>query len=283
MADSVEDTKLEQSMQQAVQSVEAYITQYNLDDRAANGLRALPEIQQTDVIQQPMNNVRNPSAVVWTRVRVAQMAIKENLWKQQQQEVIKKTEAYITKYELDEKVRNALLALAPQIQEQIVDMPMRDVRNASAVVWTRVRKCTPESGSQPIMMRDKRQRADIPPQVFRPVRPRHNGYNGYEQSWQQPFLQHQQFYSPMPQHLPVHPHASQFNPYLASAPVTAAASVPRSRSLESFILQYSLDERCANALRELPPEKSRLVMSKPMEGVRNPSAVVWTRVMQQSR
>jgi len=51
--------------------VEAYIAQYNLDERAAVGLRSLPEASQLEVMGTDISAARNVNAVVSTLVRDA--------------------------------------------------------------------------------------------------------------------------------------------------------------------------------------------------------------------
>ena len=49
-------------------------------------------------------------------------------------------------------------------------------------------------------------------------------------------------------------------------------------NVEFFIQQHGLDERVTKALRELSPDLQQQLISQDMGSVRNPSAVVWSRI-----
>mmetsp|Transcript_22719 Transcript_22719/g.37571 ORF Transcript_22719/g.37571 Transcript_22719/m.37571 type:complete len:228 (+) Transcript_22719:34-717(+) len=75
---ATEQSSVEQS------GVEDFIREYSLDERVSKGLRELPERLQLQVISGPMGQARNPSAVVWSRVRVAQQQEKQSTHGQMQ-------------------------------------------------------------------------------------------------------------------------------------------------------------------------------------------------------
>lgn len=52
------------------------------------------------------------------------------------------------------------------------------------------------------------------------------------------------------------------------------------RQVEEYIVTYMLDERCARALREESPEVQQAIMLQPLEGARNASAAVMSRMKQ---
>ena len=56
--------------------VETFITTYGLDERVSKGLRELPVQLQIHIASAPLDQARNPSAVVWSRVRAAQQDAK---------------------------------------------------------------------------------------------------------------------------------------------------------------------------------------------------------------
>lgn len=54
-----------------------------------------------------------------------------------------------------------------------------------------------------------------------------------------------------------------------------AASSP---TIEKFITQHNLDTQAAQAVRSLPPEKQKMVLGLGLDGARNPSAIVMTKL-----
>jgi hypothetical protein len=56
----------------SVQQVEEFIIRFSLDDISAQKLRELPPEALAEVMKPGLNNARNPSAVVWTRMKAAQ-------------------------------------------------------------------------------------------------------------------------------------------------------------------------------------------------------------------
>eukprot|EP00966_Prymnesium_polylepis_P161099 3722764-Prymnesium_polylepis.1 len=56
---------------------------------------------------------------------------------------------FIAKHGLDERVSSALRELPAEAQQLVLDAPMENARNASALVWSRIRSTNVEHVAQP--------------------------------------------------------------------------------------------------------------------------------------
>jgi len=110
-------------------SVEAYIKEFNIDEKAAAELQELTPAEQAQVIEAKPTNARNPSAVVTSRIQ----AVKS------QGQLAQQVEEYLLRHGVDETVSQMLRALHPEAQRQIVTSDLSNVRNASAVLLSRIR------------------------------------------------------------------------------------------------------------------------------------------------
>ena len=91
-----------------------------------------------------MKGVRNPSAVVWSRIRNAESqapayAIDPLAMAEQAAQHSASVDAFIQTHGLDERVSKGIRELGPDLQRQLIAQDMGGVRNPSAVCWSRIR------------------------------------------------------------------------------------------------------------------------------------------------
>jgi hypothetical protein len=110
-------------------SVEAYIKEFNLDEKAAAELLDLTPAEQAEVIEARPTNARNPSAVVTSRIQ----AVKS------QGQLAQVVEEYLVRHGVDETVSQMLRGSHPETQKQIVTSDLSNCRNPSAVLLSRIR------------------------------------------------------------------------------------------------------------------------------------------------
>eukprot|EP00441_Pelagodinium_beii_P045253 CAMPEP_0197625526 /NCGR_PEP_ID=MMETSP1338-20131121/4869_1 /TAXON_ID=43686 ORGANISM="Pelagodinium beii, Strain RCC1491" /NCGR_SAMPLE_ID=MMETSP1338 /ASSEMBLY_ACC=CAM_ASM_000754 /LENGTH=417 /DNA_ID=CAMNT_0043195957 /DNA_START=60 /DNA_END=1310 /DNA_ORIENTATION=+ len=126
-----------QDSSQDEDSVEAFIEQHGLDEAATVALRSLPLSAQVKVIQVELRNVRNPSAVVNSRVREYQQTSQSGRGGANHSRLSKEVEDYIRHYGLDERVATDLRQLPPEAQRSVIESEIVNARNPSAVVTKR--------------------------------------------------------------------------------------------------------------------------------------------------
>jgi len=136
------------------EEVEAFIGHYELDDVASNALRALPLPAQMEVIQVELRNVRNPSAVVSSRIKEYHQAQRPPPGKGGGKgggggasRLSRAVEDYIRKYRLDGRVASDLRQLPPEAQDSVIGSDIVNARNPSAVVTKRIQEARAWSSS----------------------------------------------------------------------------------------------------------------------------------------
>jgi len=110
-------------------SVEEYIHEFQIDEKAAAELLELTPAEQAQVIEAKPTNARNPSAVVTSRIQAVR----------NQSQVAQQVEEYLIRHGVDESVSQMLRALHPEAQKQIVTSDLSNCRNPSAVLLSRIR------------------------------------------------------------------------------------------------------------------------------------------------
>ena len=143
--------------------IEAFIAMHQLDERVSAALPTLTPDQQRSILDSPMDKSRNASALVWSRIRKLQEAgvsmgrgagishmptgipdsgnaAAAQMTTRAPVSNTAEIEAFIAMHQLDERVSGVLLSLAPDQQRAVLDGPMDKSRNASALVWSRIRK-----------------------------------------------------------------------------------------------------------------------------------------------
>jgi predicted HD phosphohydrolase len=153
-------------------------------------------------------------------------------------------EAYIAQHSLDERCAEKLKRLAPAVQLQVMQTDVSAARNVSAVVSSNIQKAlNPIGAGEP-------PRPSCAPVSLAPAAP------------------------PMSV------------PQLAIAPQYAPPDdllQPVVQLVEAYIAQHSLDERCAEKLKALPPTLQLQVMQTDVSAARNVSAVVSTNIQKAVR
>eukprot|EP00933_Yihiella_yeosuensis_P079766 TRINITY_DN93181_c0_g1_i1.p1 TRINITY_DN93181_c0_g1~~TRINITY_DN93181_c0_g1_i1.p1 ORF type:complete len:548 (-),score=104.68 TRINITY_DN93181_c0_g1_i1:73-1644(-) len=110
-------------------AIEDYVRQHGLDDRVESELRGLSPGELQTVMDNPITNARNPSAIV--KARITQV--------RKQSENMDPVDAYLQRYPVDEGAQRALRQLAPHLQDRIIEQEMSNCRNPSAVLLSRIR------------------------------------------------------------------------------------------------------------------------------------------------
>lgn len=123
--------------QQRSIDVEAFILRHQVDDQAAQGLRQLSPESQLEIINSDLNNCRNPSAVLWRRIKTLQSNQRLH---NQVAGVAPRVEEFILRYDLDKDAAQALKSLPATAQNSIIDQELVVCRNPSAVIWSRIRQ-----------------------------------------------------------------------------------------------------------------------------------------------
>jgi len=129
---------------------EEFIKRHGLDEAAAQALRDLPMQAQASIIETELINVRNPSAVVQSRIQAVRSggagAASPGAAAGVQPGTV---EEYIRRFSLDEKVAYELRMLDPQAQRHVMESDVVNARNPSAVVTSRIQEAKRASTATP--------------------------------------------------------------------------------------------------------------------------------------
>jgi len=121
---------------------DSFIVQYDLDDKAKETWKELSNRQRRDIIKQgPLNDARNPSAVLCTRVRTLVGTEKESkLERIDRATVDLKIKKFVKDYHLDERAQQILQdEQDTDVLNDLLERPLDDARNPSAVILSRLR------------------------------------------------------------------------------------------------------------------------------------------------
>lgn len=267
--------------------VEAYIEKYGIDAAAQEALQELSPEDQRRVIDADLVNCRNPSAVLLSRVRACRQGRSSALsgggdgvggvgglgasplgQRPRSRSPLRgatpvEVEEFVTRHQIDEAARAVLDELPPLILKEVLQTDLRNCRNPSAVLMSRIRAL--EQGRNPT----------LPSQSQQPA-PGGRGSGGCYQGTfgaqlTNSFPQQQPAFSPPPlsTYAPSLQVASQHSPDSKQA---------MSALVEEFIARHSLDEAAAARLRELPPTAQGHVIEVELVNCKNPSAVVCSRI-----
>mmetsp|Transcript_100519 Transcript_100519/g.244486 ORF Transcript_100519/g.244486 Transcript_100519/m.244486 type:complete len:508 (-) Transcript_100519:128-1651(-) len=163
-------------------------------------------------------------------------------------------EAYILRHGIDSAAAQALWELEPGLRSQVIQSDLTNCRNPSAVLLCRIDRVRGTAVPTPAPPRGpKHVPAPPPPQALKA--PTHQ-LRSRSPPRRAPVAVQQ---APPPPPLP----------YAAPAPPEA---------VEDFILEYGLDEKAAQALREVSPEQQSMIIDIELSNCRNPSAVVVSRI-----
>lgn len=270
---------IEKEEKATMEIVDAFVTTHQLDERCSKGLRELASWSQIKVIEQSMADVRNPSAVVWSRIRAAQEHRKR-----------RRRDEELSNYQRDTRAR-------PNHYQPRQPSALHGSGHGGTPYTTPYTN-NPSNNSAGHATRQNFNHAWLQEHNYNQV----DDYNNYNNplggdlgTWG-----HVQPGHSGPAVSSSNPLS---NPYSLSVPVYSMAhtsmqqqqqqqrqpTMPSSHtalpsmSAEDYISLHGLDDRCAMGLRELSYEQQRVVMSNSMEAVRNPSACVWSRVQKCKR
>lgn len=160
-------------------------------------------------------------------------------------------EDYITRHDIDTSAAQALRELEPEMRAQVIQSDLTNCRNPSAVLLCRIDRVraamTAPPRPPPVLVPYRSPLPVVPPakvpQLVPSLRPRSR--------------------SPRRPHLPVQ--------VASGAPATPEA-------VEEFIFHHNLDDKAAEALRDISPEQQALIIEIELSNCRNPSAVVVSRI-----
>ena len=189
-------------------------------------------------------------------------------------------EEFITAHQLDERCAKGLRDLDTTLQASIMTRDMSNVKNPSAVVWSRIRSLQEgrSHAAAPVAVGATRSVADLYAGQVNPYYMAAAGYMqpgsiacGPESSYGMMAaapagLSSQLYAMPLQQTLPSAPMV----PSLQAPPQLGQMAVgppPSSEQVEEFITAHQLDERCAKGLRELPAHKQSFVMERDLSSV----------------
>jgi len=194
---------------------------------------------QLQIVQQNMDNVRKPSAVIWSRVRAAKAG--QSL--PGRPAMSGYGDGMGGMAQMTGGMASMTGGMAPVTGiKRGLDGLYTAVQTDPFNQWGMLNPADSPLWSQPMM-------AELMAQQGTPMPP------ATMQRLQEPFHMQEAFHTPaMP-----------------------ALSVGSS-GVENFIAIHSLDARCAKGIRELAPDKQDAVMQQDLNGVRNPSAVIWSRI-----
>jgi len=158
------------SQGQQLQLVEDYIMRHGIDDSVANALRNLSHEGQRQIINSDLSNCRNPSAVLLSRIRAVetQVAARSAVmlparpppppmtprppllpavqYRSQTPSALvggsgESPEAFIQRHNLDQEAAQAMRALPPELQRQVMERgELINCRNPSKVLISRIRQ-----------------------------------------------------------------------------------------------------------------------------------------------
>lgn len=117
-------------------TLEEFIAENKIDEKAANSLRNESEAVQAEVIKTDMKGVRNTSAFAINRMKQAKAAEKIKGPKMDSETI----EAFITDNDLDEKAAKELRNQVPSIQREVIEKgDLSTARNKSSALISRIR------------------------------------------------------------------------------------------------------------------------------------------------
>mmetsp|Transcript_88159 Transcript_88159/g.169751 ORF Transcript_88159/g.169751 Transcript_88159/m.169751 type:complete len:573 (-) Transcript_88159:116-1834(-) len=174
-------------------------------------------------------------------------------------------EAYLLRNGIDESAGQALIDLEPELQSQVISSDLTNCRNPSAVLLTRIDRARSSvvAGAAPLYPSLTRaHQASRPTLMAAPPR----------QSLMVPGPRRGRSRSPRRRATAVPP----LRKGAAAAQDVDDEQMPE--MVEEFIAQYGLDDKAAQALREIPVEHQRTFVETELWNCRNPSAVVTSRI-----
>jgi hypothetical protein len=229
------------------QAYQAFVAEYNIDQRAQDLVAMLQPLEKLEVISDGMDNVWNPSGTVASRaIKVKGRPV--NLGKRAEQWVSEVAALFCQGNGIDEHADAwALLSALPAGKKfEVCSQSLAGARNPASVLYCRIQKL---------------------------------GYAGPQGMLATPRMPSVSLFPTKNANA-----APQSRP--APAGPAVAASVPTNAEVERFCSTWNLDERAKAALRDLAasdPEGAAEVMMQPItEEVRNPSGVIHARVMQRT-
>jgi len=131
-----------------------FVEEHNFDQSIINILKDLdPEWQDAVVAKGPLDNARNPNAVIKARIyQIEDLKKKEkNKVKDEdeREQFEQEVETYITDNNLDERCRTVLLETEPEVVRELMIQTLTASRNPSAVVLSRIRRIQDELSGEP--------------------------------------------------------------------------------------------------------------------------------------
>lgn len=289
--------------QSAHDPIEAFIIQHRLDSRVTQGLRSLPVESQLTIIKEDMASVRNPSAVVWSRIKARQRLGPGNIGSKRLREEESSQPPrhfdrnpvpprYPPHYPQHHPVEHYApyhtdplpplsLPLPPRPPPQAIqpppftsptdDLALAEEIAAAAAAAEAATARLARAQHQAGLAMSARQAAE------QDAARQQAWATYYAQQSQQEMLRQQYAYGPpVPAQHP-HQHLTTHQGPSSTFVGNAAAGI-NVTGVAEFISTYGLDERCSKGLLGLNPEQQHRVMSRDLRDVKNPSAVVWSRV-----
>mmetsp|Transcript_61046 Transcript_61046/g.181889 ORF Transcript_61046/g.181889 Transcript_61046/m.181889 type:complete len:492 (+) Transcript_61046:42-1517(+) len=149
-------------------------------------------------------------------------------------------EAYISRHGIDGAAAQALRELDPEFQSQVIRSDLTNCRNPSAVLLTRIDRVKGTPATSALA-------------TYQPQPPALTGLTGLN---------------------------SMRNQARSRSPPRKGGSGKAypPEAVEEFIMTYNLDDKAAQALRELPPVHQGSIIEIELTNTRNPSAVVCSRI-----
>eukprot|EP00931_Biecheleriopsis_adriatica_P027798 TRINITY_DN1664_c0_g1_i1.p1 TRINITY_DN1664_c0_g1~~TRINITY_DN1664_c0_g1_i1.p1 ORF type:complete len:850 (+),score=179.01 TRINITY_DN1664_c0_g1_i1:55-2604(+) len=253
-----------------------FILANELDTRASEALRgAAPGIQRQVLDQGSLRGCRDPNAGCIGRLHRAQTAAKEPpaSYRASAAPHPDEIERFIRDEDLNERASEILRTAAPMVQRQVLDQgSLRGCRDTSAGCIGRVHKAqtAPRQDFGPSGQKGHR---------LHPRESRRNSWDS-EPNYEQPrhFEPRRERHSRMyePQHYDNHARADRIVEKRFSS---FDGQGPSPDDLERFIVENFLDDRAAEALRDVPSEVQHLVLEQGgFEGCREPSAACLGRI-----
>jgi len=150
-----------------LQEVEDFVARHGLDEAASEALRSLPAHQQQEAMVTDLNNCRNPSAVFMARVRDlgkggsaqppslviwkggSSSSLRKGtavqayapFWQQQEQASFRQqVDDFLSANGIDETAAADLRELPEEAQLQVIEVELKNCRNPSAVVSSRIKE-----------------------------------------------------------------------------------------------------------------------------------------------
>jgi len=119
-----------------------------IDDEASAELKALdPEMQHEVFSRGPLSDVRNPSAVILSRIRQVKRGLgkmSDGGYAAERADLNREIDEFVKDNNLDERADTCLRETEEEVLRELFLAPLHDARNPSAVVLTRIRNIKAE-------------------------------------------------------------------------------------------------------------------------------------------